>query len=118
MRWLVAIAHGMTLSVLSIPLLGQIWASTDSVPIGVVSALVGVVGTALSGKVVVPTFAYNREVARADKWEAIALAQNETMIEFGRAGTEATMALNASAKALADSTMALHDLARRPPRSS
>lgn len=46
---------------------GWVWAAA--------SALGGVAGTVLSGKVVVPTFSYAREVARADRLEA-SLADN------------------------------------------
>lgn len=46
------------------------------VSVALLSAALSVLGVILSGKIVVPTFAYKREQERADKWEAEAQRLN------------------------------------------
>lgn len=46
------------------------------VSVALLSAALSVLGVILSGKIVVPTFAYKREQERADKWEAEATRLN------------------------------------------
>ncbi len=55
---------------------GDPW-TTGTIPIAFVSSAVSVLGVILSGKIVVPTFAYTRERERADKWETESLRLNE-----------------------------------------
>lgn len=50
--------------------------SGSYVSVALLSAALSVLGVILSGKIVVPTFAYKREQERADKWEAEALRLN------------------------------------------
>lgn len=49
--------------------------------VGAASALGGFLVTLLSGKIVVPTFAYNREKERADKWEEKFLGLSSALAE-------------------------------------
>ncbi len=49
--------------------------------IGVLSGVGAFLATLMSGKVVVPTFAYTRERERADKWEAEAMRLNGVIAE-------------------------------------
>jgi hypothetical protein len=46
------------------------------------SALAGIAGTVLSGKVVVPTFSYQREVGRADRLEAAIATDYVPKVQF------------------------------------
>jgi hypothetical protein len=52
-----------------------------SIPIALVSSAVTGLGVVLSGKIVVPTFAYNREKDRADKWETEVIRLNQTIAD-------------------------------------
>lgn len=47
----------------------------------VVAAVGSFVMTVVSGKVVVPTWAYNHEKARADRWEAEAMRLNQAIAD-------------------------------------
>jgi hypothetical protein len=79
-----------------------------------ISALVAALGTILSGKVVVPTFAYTREKVSADKWQAEAMRLNAMIQDRYLPAIEAsTLALNKSSDALVDATAALQNR-RRP----
>lgn len=57
-------------------MLGAVLAAASdlpAIPVAFVSAGLSALVTILSGKIVVPTFAYNREKDRADRYEALLL---------------------------------------------
>lgn len=66
-----------------------------------ISALAGFLVTLLSGKIVVPTFAYLREKERAEKWEAEVMRLNGLLAE------KVIPTLTLTAKAMEDSTEAV-----------
>lgn len=57
------------------------WESLPPGLVASVSALSAFLVTLLSGKLVVPTFAYLREKERADKWEAETMRLNSVIAE-------------------------------------
>ncbi len=59
--------------------------SGQQIPIALVSAAVSGLGVVMSGKVVVPTFAYKREQERADRAEARAEKAEALNLQFAEA---------------------------------
>lgn len=66
-----------------------------------ISALAGFLVTLLSGKIVVPTFAYLREKERAEKWEAEVMRLNGVLAD------KVIPTLTLTAKAMEESTEAV-----------
>lgn len=75
--------------------------SGGTVSIALLSAGLGALGVVLSGKIVVPTFAYNREKDRADKWEGEALRLSNSIAD------RHVPALDAASHAVTEGTKAV-----------
>jgi hypothetical protein len=105
--WWVAQGEAPTTLPASIP--GWVWAA--------LSALGGIAGTVLSGKVVVPTFAYSRELQRADRLETeLAASRARELAMAEKMGTEVTTTILEATQAMRDMRDGGRDLPARRPR--
>jgi hypothetical protein len=113
--WKLFVLAGPMSGVLAVMVLSAAGSDTGSpsttIPVALISSAVTGLGIIMSGKIVVPTFAYNREKERADKWEAEVLRLNQVMAD------RHVPSLDAATHAVTDSnatlTRALEILARR-----
>lgn len=108
--WKVLLVAGPTSGVLYLAVAGG-QPSGGTVPVALISSAITGLGIILSGKIVVPTFAYNREKDRADRLETELLRVN------GALADKHVPALDAAAAAVSESTSVIREalavLARR-----